>query len=70
MVGDISGILQKIISIPKAGDITLPTSTVGNSMEIGRVRIAPQKSVMAASLPPENLLALVYLSTRETSRAN
>jgi hypothetical protein len=61
MVGDISGILQKIISIPKARDRTLPTSTIGNSMEIGRVRIAQQKPVLAALLSPENLLALVYL---------
>jgi hypothetical protein len=62
MVGDISGILQKIISIPKAGDRALPTSTIGNSMEIGCVRVAPQKPVLVALLPPVNLLAHVNLN--------
>jgi hypothetical protein len=61
MIGDISGILQKIMSIPKAGDGAFPTSAVGNSMEIGCVRVAPQKPILAAPLPPVNLLAPVDL---------
>jgi hypothetical protein len=30
-------------------------------MEIGRVRVAPQKPILAAPLPPENLLAPIDL---------
>ena len=53
MGGDIPGVLQEMISRPKAGDRAFPLLTIGDGMEVRRVSVPLQKPILSAPLPPK-----------------
>src|SRR4051812_12640906 len=51
--------LQQRLPLPEARNRALPPPTIGNGMEISRVRFPLDRPVLATPLAPESLLSLV-----------
>jgi hypothetical protein len=64
MGGDLPGLLQKEIPIPKTGNGTFPAMAIGNRMEVSSVRIPLEEPILATPLSPEDLLPTVNLHER------
>ena len=68
MGGDLPGLLQQEVTIPKTGDGTLPATAIGDRMEVSSVRIPLEEPILATPLSSEDLLPTVDLHGRVFKR--